>query len=293
MVSRDPRPRFRGEVTAVPTETISPSASDSTITDGSLLLGRTLAGGNDEIYLASWDGTIGENLTNHPAKDHAGDISPDASTMALTSDRDGTLNIYLMDLTTREMTQLTNDPADDWRPVWSPDGSRLAFFRAGPNLTPTVFVMNADGTDELAVTDGLSAANQVDWSPDGTRLLVWITSGGARDVFVLNPDGSEPTQLTDTAGDEGPGAFSPDGSLIAFSYAVAGGQRDVWVMRADGSQRRQLTDEGTDDWLVQPFWSPDGTQILYQRGRRGAYYVVGLDGAEPRKLFGDPSVVSP
>jgi Tol biopolymer transport system component len=126
---------------------------------------------------------------------------------------------------------------------------------------------------------------------DGSRLLVWLTRGGARDIFLLSPDGSERAQLTDTAGDEGPGSFSPDGSLIAFSYSTAGGQRDIWVMRADGSQRRQLTDDIADDWIVLPFWSPDGTQILYQRGRRGVYYVVGLDGAEPRKLFGAPSVV--
>ncbi len=64
-------------------------------------------------------------------------------------------------------------------------------------------------------------------------------------------------------------------------------------MRADGSQRRQLTDDVADDWIVQPFWSPDGAQILYQWGARGAYYVVGLDGGEPQKLFGEPSVVSP
>lgn len=80
--------------------------------------------------------------------------------------------------------------------------------------------MNADGTDELAVTDGLSAANQVDRSPDGTRLLVWITSGAARNVFVLNPDGSEPTQLTDTAGEGRLERFGREGEPVNAGSAV-------------------------------------------------------------------------
>ncbi len=253
------------------------------------LFGKSVPGGGDEIFLAFWDGTIGENLTNNPADDHRGEISPDGKTMVFGSDRDGSTNLYLMDLDSREVTRLTNNPAEDWGPVWSPDGSRVAFYRAGPGIVPIVYVIDADGTNEGDVTDGVVPANAVDWSGDGEWLLVWMVHDGALDIFRVHPDGSNLTPVTSTPGSEGPGAVSPDGSMIAFSYAEpGGGKRDIWVMGVDGSDRRQLTDGPTEDWTTEPVWSPDGMLVIYQSGVRGDYYVVGLDGSARRKLFDAP-----
>jgi Tol biopolymer transport system component len=268
---------------ALPSTTLAlPSASE-------LLLGRTTPAGHDEIFLAGWDGTIGTNLTDDPANDHAGEISADRSTMVFTSDRDGGLDVYLMDLTTRMVTRLTDDPADDWDVVWAPDGTHIAFFRASSSVTPTIYVMTSAGFDEVAITDGTTPANHVDWSPDGDWLLVWLVDGGYRDIYRMRPDGTDVQRITDTPGDEGPGAYSPDGSQIVFSYKPPGGNRDVWVMNADGSDRRQLTDDADEDWMVQPFWSPDGSLVLYQHGVRGEYWVVPVGGGAARLLFGGPS----
>lgn len=269
--------------------TDSPTPSPAATIERPLLLGDTIPGGGDEIFLADWDGDIGENLTNHPANEHSGELSPDGQKMVFVSDRAGSLDVYVMDLATRGVTRLTDDTADDWKTRWSPDGSRIALFRVGPGMEPTIFLIAADGSDETAVTDGSAPANHVEWSSDGEWLLVWMVSEDSDfDVFLMRPDGSDLQQITDTPGDEGPGTFSPDGSLIAFSYAEPGGQRDIWVMRTDGTERRQLTDDSDEDWTTEPVWSPDGQQILYQRGVRGSYYVVGLDGGDPEKLFEGP-----
>jgi len=252
-------PPTTAATTTTVAETTSTTASPPTTlalpTASEFLLGRTTPAGHDEIFLADWDGTIGPNLTDDPANDHAGEISADRSTMVFTSSRDGGLDVYLMDLATREVTRLTNDPADDWDVIWAPDGTHIAFFRASASVTPTIFVMTSAGFDEVAVTDGVTPANHVDWSPDGEWLLVWFSKGGSRDIYRMRPDGTDLQQITDTPGDEGPGAYSPDGSQIVFSYQPPEGNRDVWVMNADGSDRRQLTDDADEDWMVQPFWS--------------------------------------
>ena len=254
-----------------------------------LLLQRFAEDGQGEIFYATWDGRLGENLTAHPANEHPGAISPDGLTMAFNSDRAGDYDIYLMDLASGEVTQLTSGPWSDWQPVWAPDGARVAFFRAGPDLTPTVFVASVGGAMETAVTDGSSAANHVQWTAEG-QLLVWMnTAGRRRDVFLVDTDGTVIERLTDTPGDEGPGAPSPDGSLIAFSYAEPGMRRDIWVMNADGSGRRQLTNDAIEDWVTSPAWTPDGNYILYQRGNQGPYYVVGVMGEEPALIFSAPA----
>ncbi|HEY8259358.1 MAG TPA: hypothetical protein VIG08_16995 [Gemmatimonadales bacterium] len=83
---------------------------------------------------------------------------------------------------------VSNSPGDDWRPVWSPDGSKIAFISSPPGefFTPgNLVVVNPDGTDQKNLTpddDVLEPA----WSPDGARIA--YTMEGR--IFVANADGS-------------------------------------------------------------------------------------------------------
>ncbi len=288
-ITNGPSSTHPPQITVAPTRSTSSTTSAAPAGHGPpLLFGKSVPGGGDEIFLAYWDGTIGENLTMSPAGDHRGEISPDGKIMVFGSDRDGPTNLYLMDLASHEVTRLTSNPANDWGPVWAPDGSRIAFYRAGPGLVPTVYVVELLGSEETAVTDGVVPANAVDWSSDGEWLFVWMAPEGSFDIYRIRPNGTDLDQITDSPGSEGPGAVSPDGTLIAFSYAGPGGSRDIWVMGVDGSGRRQLTDDPAEDWTTEPVWSPDGSLVIYQAGVRGDYYTVGIEGSAPRKIFDAP-----
>ena len=89
-------------------------------------------------------------------------------------------------------TNLTNDVAEDTDPVWSPDGTRIAFVKAAEGHR-NIFVMDADGTDQVNLTPGADTTGQANagvaptWSPDGTRIA--YTYQG--DIWVMNADGSE------------------------------------------------------------------------------------------------------
>jgi Tol biopolymer transport system component len=144
-----------------------------------------------------------------------------------------------------------------WGPAWSPDGERIAFSVSQPlaNLyaTAEIWVMNADGSDQVRLAAGHSPA----WSPDGekiaflrTRLVDPRSGHYSSAIWLMNADGSNPTRLTtegelpDPPLDRGARLhlWSPDGRKIAFQR-----DGDVWVMDADGSGQENLTNSPVQD----------------------------------------------
>ena len=64
------------------------------------------------------------------------------------------------------LTRLTNNNArGDDEPTWSPDGSKIAFVGGGK-----IWVINADGTNEINISGTRTGDNYPDWSPDGSRI---------------------------------------------------------------------------------------------------------------------------
>ena len=164
----------------------------------------------------------------------------------------------------RQLTQRTPGTSWDFAPQWSPDGSRIAFFRLDlGTLREAVFTVGTDGTNQVRVTPAeLDAANP-NWSPDGRWILFNAGSfDDASNVYKVRPDGTRLANLTR----QGPGgfhylsaSFSPDGMKIATSRTPGTGPEgaaDVVVMRADGSRVRPVTrtrlwDSGAD-WGTAP-----------------------------------------
>jgi hypothetical protein len=101
-------------------------------------------------------------------------------------------------------TRLTNNPAYDISPVWSPDGSRIAFFNVENN--GEIYVMNADGSNQTRLTNDPLYDHSPIFSPDGTR-IAFLSNRDKIDngwdyndkIYVMNADGSSQTRLTNTA----------------------------------------------------------------------------------------------
>ncbi len=81
--------------------------------------------------------------------------------------------------------------------VFSPDGSRIAFFTSGPEKATRLVVADVDGSDEQVIAEGaLLASTSVAWSPDGQWIAVAMGLDGRRGLFLINPDGLELRQIT-------------------------------------------------------------------------------------------------
>lgn len=185
--------------------------------DGSQIAFQSYRNGNFDIYVADKTGSAIFQVTDHPAQDLGPTFSPDGSLMAFYSDRDDdNFDIYVVNtecIAARgacetRVTRLTDDPGDDVFPVFSPDGSRIAFHsdRAGDR---NIYLIDTDGSNIVQVTNDLAEDREPAWSPDGDLLAFRSNRDGNYDLYVIDANGRNVRKVTDTAGDDGEPAWLP------------------------------------------------------------------------------------
>ncbi len=196
--------------------------------------------------------------TEHGAFEPA--VSPDGTTIAFVSTRDGNPELYVMEADGKAMRRLTTWRRDDRRPRWSPDGRRLAFLRreqGGERL----FVLDVPTAGDpiehrvLPTADGERVKHaDHEWSPDGTHLVFTVhrpeqdpeltvadLKGNAR---VVSPPHLRATMPS----------WSPDGRHLAFTGTTGDPSAlDLYVVAVEGGAWVQLTTAAAPDWL--PRWS--------------------------------------
>ena len=148
------------------------------------------------------------------------------------------------------------------QPSWSPNGKRIAFASSasedrrsqpckGRHLD--IWVMNADGSGKMQLTESPEEELFPAWSPNGQKIAFARMSeeDGVYDIYVMDSDGSNIMRLTENCGSNLEPSWSPDGSKIAF-VSVRDGNYEVYVMDADGQNEVRLTHNPADD--TSPSW---------------------------------------
>ena len=228
--------------------------------DGSLWIGDVESGGRSLLLSR----VVGERL-QQPA------WSPDGTRIAYSrvwwnSDGHWLSNIYTVNVDGTAKTQLSTGEVGDRGPDWSPDSQRILFERitgSGRDADGRfvdgdrhVVVMDADGTNQVALTDGGGWEQSPVWSPDGTR-IAYLSNNSVR---IVDSDGNNPTP-TATGGAfwNGGVSWSPNGKRLAFARTDGNGSSIV-IVDLDGLAEETVTD--ADGWDTMPRWSPDGQITL-------------------------------
>jgi dipeptidyl aminopeptidase/acylaminoacyl peptidase len=147
-----------------------------------------------------------------------------------------------------------------------------------------IFVVNADGSNPVNVSNNTTNETQPAWSPDGTQLGFVSDRNGNRDVCIMDADGKNQRCLTNNVTPSGkfdptiPEDYSPtwstDGKLMAF-ISTRTGSAEVFGMNTDGSNQINLTQSGVNN--DSPVWSPDLKKIAYTTTRNGNSDVCVMD----------------
>jgi Tol biopolymer transport system component len=251
------------------------------------------------VVLISVGWAIGVQINFGPAPDPdpRGDNSEHEivfSAPSGTSAGAGETDIFVASKDGSRVENLTQTAGTDTYPVWSPDGSRIAFVseRFEPGNVD-IYVMNADGSDVSRLTDDRAIDTQPTWSPDGTEIAFSRSEGGSADIYAVNVADSTVQQITDgDALDEEP-AWAPGGNEIAFASYVEGNQ-EIFTVHPDGMGMRRLTTLEGSDW--DPSWSPDGNRLVFSRdpdesdSDRGDLYVLDTESGNIEQLTSSPAI---
>jgi serine/threonine protein kinase len=215
-------------------------------------------------------------------------LSPDGKKLAVTlfDLGSGTGDLWLYDISRQAKSRLTFDEANDVMPVWSPDGTRIAF-QSGRTGAGDIYARQAGGgsaAELLYSGDRIDAPE--DWSPDGAH-IAFNKGAGSNDLWILPLDGGDPFPLIQSEFDVGYARFSPDGRWIGYCSNESG-RYELYVTRfPSGEGKWQLSIDGAD-WLVG--WREDGGEIYYL-DLEGDMYAVEVSLGDdlvagiPRELF--------
>ncbi len=154
---------------------------------------------------------------------------------------------------------------------------------------PEIYVMDADGNNQIRLTNHPETDLAPSWSSDGVRIAFSSNrNGGNYQIYVMDSNGKNIRRLTDGDDDWSP-AWSPDGKRIAFHSKRDEERAKIFVVAPDGSNLRRLAgDIPSSD--IEAAWSPDSQRIAFAsyRGDRSAeIYVMDADGANHQRLTHD------
>lgn len=234
-----------------------------------------------------------EIAQNVPTLATTAPVSYDCKKIAVAMTQNAVPDIYTVCPDGSELTNLTNDPSPDSQPIWSPDGTKIAF-SSSRDGSSQIYIMDQDGNNPVQLTTDYENSSPI-WLPNGKEIAFLTTDReGLWWWRIINIDNHAVSQFSEPSYDfffQTP-AWSPDGRYIAYMSLVEQQQRNdgssqIHIKTVDGSSDIGLTN---DAWAnIHPVWSPDSKKIAFLSERDGNYnmfalYVMNNNGANLQKL---------
>ena len=216
-------------------------------------------------------------------------FAPDGKHIAMAMLRpDSTaMDIWVYDLARETLGRLTYSDADDERPVWSPDGERIAFVSLRNGIIPNMYVRNADGSGEVERFQ-VSKITQIPcgFTPEGNTIIYYAIGDPNGALWSLSlEEGAKPEPFLVTPFNEKHPALSPDGKWLAYTSNESGREEIYLRPFPKAAGKWQVSTSGGQHAM----WSPDGTELFYEEDNDLMDVVIDLRAGAP--MIGRPSTL--
>ncbi len=242
--------------------------------------------GSDERKLADLHGRFGVSSSYRIGFDW----SPDGTKLVFSDrvDKESTYDLYIVDVASGEVTQLTSDDqSDEEEPDWSPTDDVVAYHHAPkgdgiPAEGYDVYTVDVSDGTTTQLTDNEWWDYSPLWSPDGESIAFFSTRDDFHsedgpyewDLWLMDADGSNERRLTEQATRKMDATWSPDGESIAYEsrcdddYCGNDYDDNIYVVDVSSGKLRRVTTKGKrgEGW---PSWSPDSRWIAFWVSLRG------------------------
>lgn len=191
-------------------------------------------------------------LSQFPGINGAPAWSPDGRKLALVLSKSGSPNIYVMDIASHQLTQLTHDFYINTEPAWSPNGRSL-LFTSNRSGGPQIYEVNlaTHATNRISYDGDYNA--RASFTRDGRRVVMIHRVSGAYNIAVLDLDTGRVQVLNSASTDSASPSVAPNGSMILYD-TVSGGRNLLAMVSTDG--RVQLRLPARNGEAQDPAWSP-------------------------------------
>ena len=238
-----------------------------------------------------WFDRAGTRLENvgEPSRDgvRRARLSPDGKRLALDRSVLGNRDVWIRDLSNGATTRFTVDRSLDGYPVWSPDGSQIAF-NSDRNGSYDIFVKSAAGTGpEKELLRAAGDQWPLDWSRDG-RWLLYHDAANAGDLWAMPMVGDDrtPVPIAQSVFAESDAALSPDGRWVAYPSNDSGSTQIVVQSFPKTVSKVQVSANGG----LGPLWSANGKELFFV-APDGKLMVVPVRATSEDFKYGAPSAL--
>jgi TolB protein len=189
--------------------------------------------------------------------------------------------IFVMNHTGSNKTQLTERPRRNFSPSFFSDGQKMVFSRIPPSGVTQIYSMSKDGTLLTQITTGNRSFQFPAISPDNSTIVASSeANNGFLNLFLMDADGTNIRRFTQKKADDVDASFSSDGQWVLFERNLTDGSARIVKRRVDGSDQMFLT--GPNATNLTPSFSPDDSMVAYTHvhGAKqiGRIYTMNADG---------------